>query len=114
MTEFLFDVKNENLTGQKLFQKFEFFFKTSSLANFDQYLNKRTSIDLFYEKFNSRGDSIEFVINEKNNIQIPFSIGLISKDNEMDVMILIQIQLGKILFIKTETIVFEINPNRYT
>jgi len=114
MTEFLFDVKNENLTGQKLFQKFEFFFKTSSLANFDQYLNKRTSIDLFYEKFNSRGDSIEFVINEKNNIQIPFSIGLINKDNEMDVIDFDSNSIGKNFVYKNRDYeYFEINPNRY-
>ena len=86
MNEFLLIVKKENLSGNELVKKFEDFFNTFGLKNFEQYLNRRTSIDLFFEKINFEKDSIGFVIKEKNNIEIPFKVGFTKKNNEIDVI----------------------------
>ena len=86
MDQFLLIIKKENLSGEKLVRKFQTFFNTSDLNNFDQYLNKRTSIDLSFEKIELERDSIKFVIKEKNDIQIPFSVGFINNENKIDVI----------------------------
>ena len=62
MNQFLLIIKKEKLTGQKLVKKFETFFKTSSLKNFNQYFNRRYSFDLYFEKINHVDDNIEFVV----------------------------------------------------
>tara|TARA_A100001011_G_scaffold365051_1_gene416377 strand:- start:21 stop:1907 length:1887 start_codon:yes stop_codon:yes gene_type:complete len=86
MDQFLLIIKKENLSGEKLVRKFQTFFNTSDLNNFDKYLNKRTSIDLSFEKIELERDSIKFVIKEKNDIQIPFSVGFINNENKIDVI----------------------------
>ena len=58
-------LKMKILSGQKLLEKFKTFFKISSLKNFDEYFNKRTSIDLFFENINFKNDSIEFTDKRK-------------------------------------------------
>ncbi|MFL2590282.1 MAG: hypothetical protein ACJ0PY_00320 [Flavobacteriaceae bacterium] len=86
MNQFLQIIKKENLTGEKLVRKFQTYFNTSDFDNFDQYLNKRTSIDLSFEKIEVERDSIKFVIKEKNDIQIPFSVGFVNKESKIDVI----------------------------
>ena len=86
MDQFLLIIKKENLSGEKLIRKFQTFFKTSDLDNFEQYLNKRTTIDLYFEKIDLERDSIEFVVKEKNDIQIPFSLGFVSKESKIEVV----------------------------
>ena len=86
MDQFLLIIKKENLSGEKLVRKFEIFFNTTDLDNFDQYLNKRSSIDLSFENIELERDSIKFVVKEKNDIQIPFSVGFVSKESKIDVI----------------------------
>tara|TARA_X000000368_G_scaffold414062_1_gene403244 strand:- start:370 stop:1833 length:1464 start_codon:yes stop_codon:yes gene_type:complete len=113
MNEFLLLIKKENLSGRKLVEKFEIFFKTLNLENFEKYLNRRTSIDLFFEKINFEMDSIEFVIKEKNNIQIPFKVGLIKKNTEIDIIDFDPKDIGKnIVFQNNDYQYLEINPDR--
>ncbi len=113
MNEFLLLIKKENLSGRKLVEEFEIFFKTLNLENFEKYLNRRTSIDLFFEKINFEMDSIEFVIKEKNNIQIPFKVGLIKKNTEIDIIDFDPKDIGKnIVFQNNDYQYLEINPDR--
>ena len=86
MNQFLLVIKKENLSGEKLVRKFQTFFNTSDLNNFDQYFNKRASIDLYFEKIELERDSIKFTIKEKNDIHIPFSVGFVSKEGKIDVI----------------------------
>ena len=86
MDQFLLIIKKENLSGEKLVRKFQIFFNTNDLDNFDQYLNKRSSIDLSFENIELERDSIKFVVKEKNDIQIPFSVGFVSKESKIDVI----------------------------
>ena len=103
MNEFLFIVKKENLSGIELREKFEKFFKISELENFNHYLNKRNSIDLFFEKISFERDSIELVIKEKNNIQMPFKVGLFKKNSKIDIIDFDSNDIGKKLLFKTKT-----------
>ena len=113
MNEFLLIVKKENLSGNELVKKFEDFFNTFGLKNFEQYLNRRTSIDLFFEKINFEKDSIGFVIKEKNNIEIPFKVGFTKKNNEIDVINYDSGDIGKnITFPNKDYKYLEINPDR--
>ena len=113
MNEFLLIVKKENLSGNELVKKFEDFFNTFGLKNFEQYLNRRTSIDLFFEKINFEKDSIGFVIKEKNNIEIPFKVGFTKKNNEIDVINYDSSDIGKnITFPNKDYKYLEINPDR--
>ena len=113
MNEFLLIVKKENLSGNELVKKFEDFFNTFGLKNFEQYLNRRTSIDLFFEKINFEKDSIGFVIKEKNNIEIPFKVGFTKKNNEIDVINYDSGDIGKnITYPNKDYKYLEINPDR--
>ncbi len=113
MNDFLLIVKKENLSGKKLVKKFEDFFKTADLENFEHYLNRRTSIDLFFEKVNFEMDKIEFIIKEKNNFKIPFKVGLTKKNSEIDVINFDSGDIGKnIIFQNKDYKYLEINPER--
>ena len=113
MNEFLFIVKKENLSGIELREKFEKFFKISELENFNHYLNKRNSIDLFFEKISFERDSIELVIKEKNNIQIPFKVGLFKKNSKIDIIDFDSNDIGKKIVIQNKDYQYlEINPDR--
>ena len=113
MNEFLFIVKKENLIGSKLREKFENFFKISELENFNHYLNSRTSIDLFFEKISFKRDSIELVIKEKNNIQIPFKVGLFKKNSKIDIIDFDSKDIGEKIVIQNKDYQYlEINPDR--
>ena len=113
MNEFLFIVKNENLSGTELKEKFENFFKISELENFNHYLNKRNSIDLFFEKISFQTDSIELVIKEKNNIQIPFKVGLFKNNSKIDIIDFDSNDIEKKIVIKNKDYQYlEINPDR--
>ena len=113
MNEFLFIVKKENLSGIELREKFEKFFKISELENFNHYLNKRNSIDLFFEKISFETDSIELVIKEKNNIQIPFKVGLLKKNSKIDIIDFDSNDIGKKIVIQNKDYQYlEINPDR--
>ena len=113
MNEFLLIVKKENLSGNELVKKFEDFFNTFGLKNFEKYLNRRTSIDLFFEKINFEKDSIGFVIKEKNNIEIPFKVGFTKKNNEIDVINYDSGDIGKnITYPNKDYKYLEINPDR--
>ena len=113
MNEFLFIVKKENLIGLKLREKFENFFKISELENFNHYLNSRTSIDLFFEKISFKRDSVELVIKEKNNIQIPFKVGLFKKNSKIDIIDFDSNDIGKKIVIQNKDYQYlEINPDR--
>ena len=113
MNEFLFIVKNENLSGTELKEKFENFFKISELENFNYYLNKRNSIDLFFEKISFERDSIELVIKEKNNIQMPFKVGLFKKNSKIDIIDFDSNDIGKKIVIQNKDYKYlEINPDR--
>ena len=113
MNEFLFIVKKENLSGSKLREKFEIFFKISELENFNHYLNSRTSIDLFFEKISFKRDSIELVIKEKNNIRIPFKVGLLKKNSKIDLIDFDSKDIGKKIIIQNNDYQYlEINPDR--
>ena len=113
MNEFLFIVKKENLSGSKLREKFENFFKISELENFNHYLNSRTSIDLFFEKISFKRDSIELVIKEKNNIRIPFKVGLFKKNSKIDIIDFDSNDIGKKIVIQNKDYQYlEINPDR--
>ena len=113
MNEFLFIVKNENLSGTELKEKFENFFKISELENFNHYLNKRNSIDLFFEKISFQTDSIEVVIKEKNNIEIPFKVGLFKKNSKIDIIDFDSNDIGKKIVIQNKDYKYlEINPDR--
>ena len=113
MNEFLFIVKKENLSGIELREKFEKFFKISELENFNHYLNKRNSIDLFFEKISFERDSIELVIKEKNNIQMPFKVGLFKKNSKIDIIDFDSNDIGKKIVIQNKDYQYlEINPDR--
>ena len=113
MNDFLLIVKKENLSGKKLVKKFEDFFKTTNLENFEHYLNSRTSIDLFFEKINYKMDKIEFVIREKNNIEIPFKVGLTKRNSEIDVISFESGDIGKNIIMQNKDYKYlEINPER--
>ena len=113
MNEFLFIVKKENLSGMELREKFEKFFKISELENFNHYLNKRNSIDLFFEKISFERDSIELVIKEKNNIQMPFKVGLFKKNSKIDIIDFDSNDIGKKIVIQNKDYQYlEINPDR--
>ena len=113
MNEFLFIVKKENLIGSKLREKFENFFKISELENFNHYLNSRTSIDLFFEKISFKRDSVELVIKEKNNIQIPFKVGLFKKNSKIDIIDFDSKDIGEKIVIQNKDYQYlEINPDR--
>ena len=54
------------------------------------------------------------MINEKNNIQIPFSVGFINKDKKTDVVDFDSNSIGKRLVYKNRDYEYlEINPKRY-
>ena len=111
INDFLSIIKEENLNGQKLTQKFETFFGTNNLKNFDKYFDKRTSIDLFFQKIDLEGDSIQFVVNEKNNIHVPFSIGFVNK-NKIDLIDFNSKSIGKKLVYQNKGYQYiQINPN---
>ena len=113
MNEFLFIVKKENLSGIELREKFEKFFKISELENFNYYLNKRNSIDLFFEKISFERDGIELVIKEKNNIQMPFKVGLFKKNSKIDIIDFDSNDIGKKIVIQNKDYQYlEINPDR--
>ena len=113
MNEFLFIVKKENLIGSNLREKFENFFKISELENFNHYLNSRTSIDLFFEKISFKRDSVELVIKEKNNIQIPFKVGLFKKNSKIDIIDFDSKNIGEKIVIQNKDYQYlEINPDR--
>lgn len=113
MNEFLFIVKKENLCGRELLEKFENFFKISELKNFNHYLNKRNSIDLFFEKISFEKDSIELVIKEKNNIKIPFKVSLFKKNSKIDIIDFDSNDVGKKIVIQNKDYQYlEINPDR--
>ena len=113
MNEFLFIVKKENLIGSNLREKFENFFKISELENFNHYLNSRTSIDLFFEKISFKRDSVELVIKEKNNIQIPFKVGLFKKNSKIDIIDFDSKDIGEKIVIQNKDYQYlEINPDR--
>ena len=113
MNEFLFIVKKDNLSGIQLREKFENFFKISELENFNHYLSKRNSIDLFFEKISFERDSIELVIKEKNNIQIPFKVGLLKKNSKIDIIDFDSNDIGKKIVIQNKDYQYlEINPDR--
>ena len=112
MNKFLLIIKKENLSGEKLIKKFQSFFKTSDLKNFSKYFNRRTSIDLSFEKISLLRDSVEFQIKEKNNIQIPFSVGFIDKDNKIDVVDFEAKSIGDTLIYKNRDYEYlQINPD---
>ena len=112
MNQFLLIIKKEKLSGQKLVKKFETFFKTSSLKNFNQYFNRRYSFDLYFEKINDVDDNIEFVVKEKNNIEVPFSIGLIDKNNKIDMVDFDSKSIGKkIIYQNNGYKYLQINPD---
>ncbi|MDG2397465.1 MAG: hypothetical protein P8M03_07435 [Flavobacteriaceae bacterium] len=48
---------------------------------FDNFLYKRNSIDFKIEKIYKNKNSIDLILNEKNNLPIPFKIGLIKNDS---------------------------------
>ena len=113
MDQFLIKVKKENLSGMELIEEFERFFKISELENFNNYLNRRTSIDLFFEKISLKMDSIEFIIKEKNNIQIPFKVGFFKKNSKIDLIEFDSKDLGeKNVFQNKDYQYLEINPDR--
>ena len=113
MNEFLFIVKKENLSGTELRKKFENFFKISELENFNHYFNKRNSIDLFFEDISFERDSIELVVKEKNNIQIPFKVGLFKKNSKIDIIDFESNDIGKKIVIQNKDYQYlEINPAR--
>ena len=111
MNQFLLIIKKENLSGEELINRFQTFFNTSDLKNFNKYFNKRISIDLSFENINLLRDNIEFQIKEKNDIQIPFSVGFIYKDNKIDVVDFDATSIGKKLIFKNKGYEYlQINP----
>ena len=111
MNQFLLIIKKENLSGEELINRFQTFFNTSDLKNFNKYFNKRFSIDLSFENINLLRDNIEFQIKEKNDIQIPFSVGFIYKDNKIDVVDFDATSIGKKLNFKNKGYEYlQINP----
>ena len=112
MNNFLLLIKNENHSGQRLLKKFETFFNISSMDNFDKYFNKRTSIDLSFGIINAKRDSIEFVINEKNNIHIPFNVAFIGNNNKIDIIDFDSKSIGKKFVYQNNGYEYlQINPN---
>ncbi len=113
INEFLLILKKNNLSGKELVQKFETYFNTDNLENLDSYFNKRTSIDLLFKKFNVEKDSIEFVIKEKNDIQIPFSIGFIKKNNIINLINYDSKSIGKkFTYLNNDYEYLQINPDK--
>lgn len=51
---------------------------------FQNYIGERRSFDLKYDYINISNDSISLKVKEKNNVKIPFKIGLIKNDSIID------------------------------
>ncbi len=82
MADFIAAIKAQKMDREALQTFFFAFFNSDNSSFLQNYTLTRKTIDLSFDQFNKKGDSIAFSVKEKNNFHPPFAIGLM-KNNRL-------------------------------